>query len=287
MGRRNDIPERWEQYSPCGRPIPETPFVAFKVPLSQRLQSRYDETYPSFSEGTEEKHVWTVKALEERLPNVDLILDLTATDRYYNPNQLSRRIRHDKIKTKGHVVPDHQVVRRFFWAVDKILSEKKDALIGVHCTHGVNRTGYLICRYLIEKMDWAPQKAIDEFNLHRGHEIERKNYLDDLKLGKWASQEQSESQGSNPGNSQFERRDGYHQQWSDRRPRYYQSRFSSWSNSDNRNWRNHRNDDYHYENYYNNSGSYRHQRAWSNRNHNQRRYNDNPYHRDEFNRKRE
>ena len=36
-----------------------------------------------------------------------------------------------------------------------------DALIGVHCTHGVNRTGYLICRYLIEKMDWDPQKAID------------------------------------------------------------------------------------------------------------------------------
>ena len=22
-----------------------------------------------------------------------------------------------------------------------------DVLIGVHCTHGVNRTGYLICRY--------------------------------------------------------------------------------------------------------------------------------------------
>ena len=36
-----------------------------------------------------------------------------------------------------------------------------DALIGVHCTHGVNRTGYLICRYLIEKLDWDPQKAID------------------------------------------------------------------------------------------------------------------------------
>ena len=46
-------------------------------------ESRYDETHPSFLEGAEEKHVWTVKALEERLPNIDLILDLTATDRYY------------------------------------------------------------------------------------------------------------------------------------------------------------------------------------------------------------
>ena len=35
-----------------------------------------------------------------------------------------------------------------------------DALIGLHCTHGVNRTGYLICRYLIEKLKWNPDDAI-------------------------------------------------------------------------------------------------------------------------------
>ena len=34
-------------------------------------------------------------------------------------------------------------------------------MIGVHCTHGVNRTGYLICRYLIQRMNWDPQAAID------------------------------------------------------------------------------------------------------------------------------
>ena len=36
-----------------------------------------------------------------------------------------------------------------------------DALIGVHCTHGLNRTGYMVCRYLIQKLKWDPQKAID------------------------------------------------------------------------------------------------------------------------------
>ena len=39
-------------------------------------------------------------------------VDLTATDRYYNPNLLPNTIRHTKIKTKGHVVPDYQVVQR-------------------------------------------------------------------------------------------------------------------------------------------------------------------------------
>ena len=36
-----------------------------------------------------------------------------------------------------------------------------DSLIGVHCPHGLNRTGYMICRYLIQKLKWEPKKAID------------------------------------------------------------------------------------------------------------------------------
>ena len=35
MGKRNEIPQRWEKYSLCGGQIPETPLVAFKVPLSE------------------------------------------------------------------------------------------------------------------------------------------------------------------------------------------------------------------------------------------------------------
>ena len=36
-----------------------------------------------------------------------------------------------------------------------------DLLIGVHCTHGVNRTGYLVCRYMIDKLDFQPKNAIE------------------------------------------------------------------------------------------------------------------------------
>lgn len=35
-----------------------------------------------------------------------------------------------------------------------------DSLIGVHCSHGLNRTGYLVCRYMIQKMGTHPQEAI-------------------------------------------------------------------------------------------------------------------------------
>ena len=103
MANWNEIPNRWENYTTCGYPIPKTPFVAFKVPLSEELQNRYDEMYPSFlTEAAQEKHKWTLKDLEETLPRLDLIIDLTATERYYNPNNLSGHIMHDKIKTEGN-----------------------------------------------------------------------------------------------------------------------------------------------------------------------------------------
>lgn len=33
-------------------------------------------------------------------------------------------------------------------------------LVGVHSVHGVNRAGYMICRYMIEEMGIPPQRAI-------------------------------------------------------------------------------------------------------------------------------
>ena len=77
---------------------------------------------------------------------------------------------------QGHVVPGEDVVQRFFDAV-----EETDGLVGVHCTHGLNRTGYLICRFLIERKDWNPEEAIKAFDDARGHKQDRKNYLEDLK----------------------------------------------------------------------------------------------------------
>lgn len=39
-------------------------------------------------------------------------------------------------------------------------NEDNDKLIGVHCTHGLNRTGFIIGRYMIEEMHIPPLQAI-------------------------------------------------------------------------------------------------------------------------------
>ncbi|XP_037088298.1 RNA/RNP complex-1-interacting phosphatase-like [Pollicipes pollicipes] len=98
----------------------------------------------------------------------------------------SRGVRHGKIATEGHVIPRGPVMRRFFDAMDAYLADKdKSGVVGVHCTHGVNRTGYMVCRYLISRLGFTPDAAIAAFNKARGHNVERANYLDDLKAAAW------------------------------------------------------------------------------------------------------
>lgn len=45
-------------------------------------------------------------SLMERIPELGLVIDLTDTDRYYNPREfISNGVEHKKIRIQGHVLP--------------------------------------------------------------------------------------------------------------------------------------------------------------------------------------
>ena len=120
--------------------------------------------------------------------NIGLIIDLTCTDRYYDKVLFERMgIQHQKLGCVGHDIPSHQIFKKFIRLVEDFLiaNSNNGKLIGVHCTHGVNRTGYLICRYMIQRQGMDRQKAIAEFNNSRGNNIDRQNYLDNLQKSSW------------------------------------------------------------------------------------------------------
>ncbi len=62
--------------------------------------------------------------------------------------------------------PDAEFVNQFF----KILENKENHPILVHCLHGADRTGMLLAMFRITKMGWSFQQAYDEmkdFGFHR------------------------------------------------------------------------------------------------------------------------
>ncbi|XP_057414036.1 RNA/RNP complex-1-interacting phosphatase isoform X3 [Balaenoptera acutorostrata] len=174
----NHIPERWKDYLPVGQRMPGTRFIAFKVPLKKSFEKNLapEECFSPLD---------LFNKIQEQNEELGLIIDLTYTRRYYKPEDLPETIRYLKICTIGHQVPDDDTIFKFQCAVNGFLKENKDndRLIGVHCTHGLNRTGYLICRYLIDVEGMWPDDAIELFNRSRGHCLERQNYIEDLRNG--------------------------------------------------------------------------------------------------------
>ncbi|XP_072177800.1 mRNA-capping enzyme-like [Diadema setosum] len=178
MPKSHKIPDRWRDYAPCGDVIKGTSIIPFKVPLKRALCSRMS-TDESFTPAN------LLDILKEKNLRLGLVIDLTATTRYYNPQVFQENdVQYVKIFTQGHVVPSDDVIQQFTSAVSDFEQSNdagtSDYVIGVHCTHGVNRTGYLICRYLIEHKEFEPAKAIEAFAKARGYPIERQNYLDSL-----------------------------------------------------------------------------------------------------------
>ncbi|KAM7028518.1 RNA/RNP complex-1-interacting phosphatase isoform 2-T2 [Acridotheres tristis] len=169
------VPERWTDYIPLGRRMPGTRFVAFKVPLKESFDRNL------LPEDRFSPHD-LIRKVEERKEELGLIIDLTYTTRYYGREELPPTLRYSKILTMGREIPNRKTILRFKYLVKRFLTANKDndKLIGVHCTHGLNRTGYLVCRYLIDVEGMDPNAAIELFNKCRGHPIERTNYIQDL-----------------------------------------------------------------------------------------------------------
>ncbi|PON36910.1 mRNA capping enzyme, bifunctional [Parasponia andersonii] len=113
-----------------------------------------------------------------------LVIDLTNTSRYYQTTDLKKEgIKHVKIQCKGRgSVPDNPSVNQFVHEVSQFLYRQKHSkkYILVHCTHGHNRTGYMIVHYLMRSQQYSVTEAIAAFSEARSPGIYKPDYIDAL-----------------------------------------------------------------------------------------------------------
>jgi len=164
------IPDRWLDYKAIGDVVADSNFVAFKVPLHKRVC----ENLP-----LPDRH--TTCDVIKALPQLGLVINLTNTQndtKYYQPHDWQRfGVDYKWIKTEGHVTPSRQLLDSFCRTVQNFVKANPKKLVGVHCTHGLNRTGYFVCSYMVLCNNVSPSDAMRNFSVARGHPIERPNYI--------------------------------------------------------------------------------------------------------------
>uniref|UniRef100_A0A0N4ZK48 TYR_PHOSPHATASE_2 domain-containing protein n=1 Tax=Parastrongyloides trichosuri TaxID=131310 RepID=A0A0N4ZK48_PARTI len=178
------LPKGWATYKkPIGNVIEGTQFLPFKTPLHHTYFTLHVNRVPL-------KEAFRPEDLIEhcRRKNIKLglIIDLTSTNRYYDKYEfIKKKISYFKLPCAGHEIhEDEPKTEKFIEVVNNFLNDQRNVgkIIGVHCTHGLNRTGYMICRYMTDILGFSAKNATDAFEKARGYEMVRIHYKEHLQM---------------------------------------------------------------------------------------------------------
>jgi protein-tyrosine phosphatase len=109
------------------------------------------------------------------------VIDISHDNPVYDPRGLEEGgIPYHKFPTVSKQPPQADEVKMFIDLVDKIRNENRPGLVAVHCHYGFNRTGFFLVSYLVERLGYRVENAIDHFEKARHPGIRHSHFIDAL-----------------------------------------------------------------------------------------------------------
>ena len=180
--------KKWVAVAPISEPIGFT-FRAMKT-----LRQRDDTHSPAIF-------------IERWKGQISAVVDISHDTPVYDPEELERGgFRYRKCPSVSKLPPTLDEVRTFVECIDELRGDMRDhevyvghtpdertvndniplpPLIAVHCHYGFNRTGFLVVSYLIERLGWPLDAAIEVFAQARPPGIRHAHFVDELWRRYW------------------------------------------------------------------------------------------------------
>mmetsp|Transcript_16754 Transcript_16754/g.20142 ORF Transcript_16754/g.20142 Transcript_16754/m.20142 type:complete len:225 (-) Transcript_16754:47-721(-) len=149
--------EKWGDYPCFGTPVYKTCMIPMKTPLSielcklQQLQTQGSFTLTHFLEEQERQH-----------RKVGMIIDLSNHECLYSED-IPDHLNYAHVRCVAKALPDNNSVQEVIRHIRTFLAEHPGEYIGIHCAYGFNRTGFVVCSYLIEEFNLDVDTALSEF----------------------------------------------------------------------------------------------------------------------------
>uniref|UniRef100_A0A7S1RG26 Tyrosine specific protein phosphatases domain-containing protein n=1 Tax=Alexandrium catenella TaxID=2925 RepID=A0A7S1RG26_ALECA len=172
--------KQWQEASPVGSNVPGTHIVPCKTPFEGPLADK------AYAAGLIADEDWfgkddLVKTSIDQGTPIGLVVDLVNTTKYYTGFDKSAGIEYKKVRIPGRSVPERSVMEEVFDMIDDFVARKPDKYVAVHCTHGINRTGFLVSAYLMTRAH-LPKcgGAVAAFEKARGSKMDKQYLLEAL-----------------------------------------------------------------------------------------------------------
>lgn len=169
------LPDRWLRCPRKASGLIADKFLAFKAPLDDRFD---EQIPPAWRFPPAMLFDWLTK---NKL-KMGLWIDLTRTNRFYDRKEIEDTgCKYLKIECHGHEgAPNAEQTEFFIKFCKNFIAKDPLSVIGVHCTHGFNRTGFLITSFLVQELDYAAEGALQQFAKVRPPGIYKEDYIKEL-----------------------------------------------------------------------------------------------------------
>lgn len=178
-GDKADI-QQWLGCTRVGQNVPGTNIVPCKTPFEGPLANR------AHASGLLPDAEWfgkaeLLQAAEAQGTPIGLVIDLVNTTKYYTGFTKSDGIEYKKMAIPGRTVPERSLVDAVCDLIDEFWHREPDKYVAIHCTHGVNRTGFLVAAYLMTRTKKKKSsKAVAAFEKARGMKMDKEYLLQAL-----------------------------------------------------------------------------------------------------------
>lgn len=164
--------QKWGDYASCGDVVEGTRLVPMKTPLSRVY----------VDEGCVNALTMSALMVEQRKRGreIRMIIDLTNHDCLYE-DEIPSGVTRVHVRNVAKSTPSANDVRRVSEAVKTFMATaKENEYIAIHCAYGFNRTGFVICCFLVETCGTTPEEAMRRFAAARPPGMKHAHFQDEL-----------------------------------------------------------------------------------------------------------
>lgn len=167
--------QKWGDYESCGESVGKTKFVPMKTPLSLEFLER-TEKYAHIL--TVEKMLYEQRETKQR--EVTMIIDLSNHECLYEED-IPKEVHRVHVRNIAKSIPNIECCATVMREASKHWKKHPEEYIAIHCAYGFNRTGFIVCCYLIEKENMTAEEALETFAVARPPGVKHERFQMALK----------------------------------------------------------------------------------------------------------
>lgn len=168
--------QKWGDYAAFGEVVHPSLFIPMKTPLSQAILSEW-------SLPEEPKHSLTISSLLQQQHflhrQIGLIIDLSNHETLY-AEDIPPFLQYQHVQLVAKVFPDQAQVDQVIDLAEKYWADNPTRHIAIHCAYGFNRTGFVVCSYLVQALGMSVDEALAAFEEARPPGVKHERFVQEL-----------------------------------------------------------------------------------------------------------